>query len=103
MPNAETSLRPADILLEPFVDGSVTAVDVSVVNPLHPPFSQAMAQPGATAEMRQSQKVTLYKAVCTAANWKFVPVAAESTGAWGISGQKFVGKLVRLYISAPGN
>ena len=96
IPDEEGALRPADILLEPFVDGVVTAVDVSVVNPLHPPFSQAMAQPGLAAETRQLQKVALYKSACAEANWSFVPVVVETTGAWGVVGQKLVGKLVRL-------
>ena len=76
--------------------GVVTAVDVSVVNPLHPPFSQAMPQPGIAAETRQLQKVALYKSACAVANWFFVPVVVETTGAWGVVGQKLVGKLVRL-------
>ena len=78
------------------MDGVVTAVVASVVNPLHPPFSQAMSQPGIAAEARQLQKVALYKSACAEANWSFVPVVVETTGAWGVVGQKLVGKLVRL-------
>ena len=59
-----TNLVPADIFLPSFSDVP-TAVDVSVVHPLHPSRpAQAAVTAGAAAEVRAEEKVTLYGEQC---------------------------------------
>ena len=90
-----TNLVPADIFLPSFSDVP-TAVDVSVVHPLHPSRStQAAVTTGAAAEARAEEKVTLYGELCKERNWDLWAVVAETTGAWCQSGQRFVRQLAR--------
>ena len=60
-----TSLIPADLLLPSFTDVP-TAVDVSVVHPLHPSRSaQAAVTAGAAAEARAEEKLRKCGKQCT--------------------------------------
>ena len=90
-----TNLVPADLFLPTFSDAP-TAVDVSVVHPLHPSRSaQAAVTAGAAAEARAEEKVKLYGEQCRERHWDLWAVVSETTGAWCQSGQTFVRRLAR--------
>jgi len=69
-----------------------------VVHPLHPSGSPtAEVTPGSSAARREASKRGTPQALaCAAHRWRFTPVGAETTGAWGPEGQKLVRALVRL-------
>ena len=90
-----TNLIPGDFSLPTFSDVP-TVVDVSFVHPLHPSRSaHAAVTTGAAAEARAEEKVKLYGEQCAARQWDLWAVAAETTGAWCQSGQRFVRQLAR--------
>ena len=87
--------RPADILLLQPDEPSPVAVDVSVVHPLHLSSPSAEDTPGTSAAAREDDKHVGSAASCAAAGWKFIPVCAETTGAWGPGAQRCVRGLVK--------
>ena len=90
-----TNLVPGDLFLPAFSDVP-SAVDVSVVHPLHPSrMSQAAVTTGAAAEARAVEKVALYGDQCKERSWDLWAVVAETTGAWCGSAQRFVRQLAR--------
>jgi hypothetical protein len=90
-----TNLVPGDIFL-PALSDVPSAVDVSVVHPLHPSRStQAAVTTGAAAEARAEEKVALNGGLCEERHWDLWAVVAETTGAWCQSGQRFVRLLAR--------
>ena len=90
-----TNLVPADLFLPSFSDVP-TAVDVSVVHPLHPSRSaHAAVTTGAAAEARAEEKVALYGQECQSRHWDLWAVVGETTGAWNQAGQRFIQRLAR--------
>ena len=90
-----TNLIPADLFFPSFSD-IPTAVDVSVVHPLHPSRStQAAVTTGAAAEARAEEKVKFYGERCAERHWDLWAVVAETTGSWCHSGQRLVRQLAR--------
>jgi hypothetical protein len=88
-------LVPADLFLPSFSDVP-TAVDVSVVHPLHPSRpAHAAVTAGTAAELRAEEKVKLYGEKCKERRWDLWAVVAETTGAWCQSGQRFIRRLAR--------
>ena len=91
-----TELVPADVFFPSFAD-EATAVDVSVVPPLHPSLSaHAAVTAGAAAEARSKEKVATYGDKCRERSWVYWTVVAETTGAWNQAGQRFLGRLARV-------
>ena len=84
--------RPADIA-DP-ANATPTAIDVSVVHPLQLSASSAEDTPGAFAAAREQAKRSSSTADCAAAGWAFMPVCAETTGAWGPQAQKHIRKII---------
>ena len=89
-----TNLVPADLYLPAFSDVP-TAVDVSVVHPLHPSRSAKAETAGASAEGRAEEKVRLYGEQCRERRWDFWAAVAETTGTWRSLGQRLVRQLAR--------
>ena len=71
------------------------AADVSVVHHLQLSLAGAEVAPGTTAEHMEQDKTRASGAGCQAAGWRFSPVCAETTGAWGPGAQRFIRGLVR--------
>ena len=91
--------RPADILAVEPEEASPAAVDVSVVHPLRPsaaPAASAEVVPGASAEAREAEKLAAAGGACAAAGWRFVPLCADTTGAWGPRAKGALRRLIRL-------
>ena len=88
-------VRPADLLLVEPDDTLPTAMDPSVVHPLRLSSPFAEATPGSAAAMREVDKRSSNTAGCAAQGWRFIPVAAETTGGWGPEAQQFVWALIR--------
>ena len=89
------SSRPADILVLSSSDIIPMAVDVSVVHPLHLSSASAEDTPGAAAAARELGKLATSAQACKDEGWSFSPACAETTGAWGPSGQRCVRGLIR--------
>ena len=88
-------VRPADLLLVEPDDTLPTAVDPSVVHPLRLSSPFAEATPGSAAAMREVDKRSSNTAGCAAQGWRYIPVAAETTGGWGPEARRFVRALIR--------
>ena len=93
LPGSE--LVPADVFFPSFSD-EATAVDVSVVHPLHPSHNaHAAVTAGTAAEARAAEKVAVYAEKCKERSWTYWALVAETTGAWNLAGQRFLGRLAR--------
>ena len=89
------SPRPADLLLLQPDEPTPAAVDVSVVHPLHLSSPSAEDTPGSFAAAREVDKQSSSAADCSRVGWRFSPVCAETTGAWGPGAQRCVRGLVK--------
>ena len=84
--------RPADIFIADPESAVPTAVDVSVVHPLQLSAFSAEDAPGTFAASRELATRTSSAAECAAAGWNFVPICAETTGAWGLKRRNACGR-----------
>ena len=66
------------------------ALDTALVHPLHLNSSFAGTFAGVAAEHRAHLKSVESEEVCRAAGWGFLPVVAETTGAWSKSSFAFI-------------
>ena len=73
------------------------------MHPLGAAQHHGPAVAGVAAEDREKAKSHQYGADCLAAGWDFVPLAGESTGAWGRKTQTFVSALVRKLARTTGD
>ena len=60
------------------------------------------AHAGSAAAKREKQKVNKYHTPCASAGWSFVPVVAETSGAWGTHAGRFFTRLARRLAMCSG-
>ena len=76
---------------------------MSVVHPLHPSSSPAEVTPGTAAARREKVKLNSEAATeCRKHQWKFTPVAVETTGCWGPEARRCIRELSRRQCSRSG-
>jgi hypothetical protein len=83
------------LVLEPS-EAAPRHVDVSVVHSLHHTSSPAEVTPGTAAAQREADKLNSDAArECARLRLRFIPVGAETTGAWGPQASKVIRELAR--------
>ena len=94
--------RPADLFISQGCGPRPVAVDILVVHPLSSGFHHSEGSAGAAAAKREAEKIAHCGEACRAAGWDFIPVVAETTGAWGLKGQAFFSAVARKQARALG-
>ena len=75
--------RPADELIPYWAGGQDAALDVTVINPLQTAtLAGAAANPGSALSVAYERKMTSAGELCRRQGLAFIPLAAESLGAW---------------------
>ena len=78
-----TDRRPADVLIPYWVGGRDAALDVTVINPLQTAtLAGAASNPGSALSVAYARKMTSAGEQCQRQGLAFIPMAAESLGAW---------------------
>ena len=98
-----TSLEPplpdgsrSDVLVLEPSEAAPRHVDVSVVHSLHEASSPVEVTPGTAAAQREVEKLGSDAAKeCARLRLRFIPVGAETTGAWGPQAKKVIRELAR--------
>ena len=86
--------KPADVFLPHWEQGKDAALDVTVVNPLQDALVDGAAQtPGHALEVAHKRKLDKSWEACNQEGISFIPIAAESLGAWHKSAVAQVKKL----------
>jgi hypothetical protein len=93
--------RPADLLIAHWSHGRDAAVDPTIIhslNPSHPwdPKHSAMEKAEAAKHVKSDEP-------CAQANLGFVPVAADTFGAYGLEGERFLAQLFSRFARRFGN
>ena len=87
--------RPADMLLGHWFSGQDAAVDPTVVHCLNPSYPWDWRKPA--VEKAELAKHEHSDRVCAAAGLSFLPVGADTFGAYGGEGRRFLGQLFSRY------
>ena len=87
--------RPADLLIGHWANGRDAAVDPTIIHCLNPSHAWDWRQP---AVYRAESAIHEHSdAVCAAAGLSFLPVGADTFGAFGQEGHRFLGQLFSRY------
>ena len=77
-----TEAKPADILLPGWSGGKDTALDITVVNPLHTAYiNQSAAVPGHALRKAYEKKMARYGDLCKEVGMVFRPLPMDTLGA----------------------
>ena len=87
--------RPADLLVRKWRHGCDAALDATVVHSLNPSHSWDVSL--MAVDKAEAGKHDKYDAICAAAGLQFIPIGADTFGAYGLEAQQFLSQLFQRY------
>ena len=100
----EENTRPGDVLLQGYLGGNNTAINVSVVSPFQEAYLRAEAdEPGVAIKRREEENRARHEASCRREGIGFMPMAAHTIGGMSLATVKEIGKIAGAMARAHGD